>query len=257
MEGFLNVLEGCRHHGCGHLLFASSSSVYGANTRLPFSVQDNVDHPISLYAASKKANELMAHAYSQMKNKPPHPVYFASVTAEEKGLLGSRYLGAHPPIPAAQIALDLNYDAIPPIGVPESVNVTGAGRTSFYPTVERTAKAFRYEIEQDANPGAGHYYRSDHFSFARVGVPAFSIGAGVKFADHPKEWGKAQEDDYTANRYHRPGDEWRPDQNYTSDAKLAGFGLILGWEALSGTESIGWLPGDEFAAARVRGEKFP
>ena len=66
IEGFLNVLEGCRHHGCGHLLFASSSSVYGANTRLPFSVQDNVDHPISLYAASKKANELMAHAYSHL-----------------------------------------------------------------------------------------------------------------------------------------------------------------------------------------------
>jgi UDP-glucuronate 4-epimerase len=62
IEGFLNVLEGCRHHGCGHLLFASSSSVYGANTKLPFSVRDNVDHPISLYAASKKANELMAHA---------------------------------------------------------------------------------------------------------------------------------------------------------------------------------------------------
>src|SRR6202035_5349466 len=63
IEGFLNVLEGCRHQGCGHLLFASSSSVYGANTKLPFSTRDNVDHPISLYAASKKANELMAHAY--------------------------------------------------------------------------------------------------------------------------------------------------------------------------------------------------
>src|SRR4249919_3751672 len=66
LEGFVNVLEGCRHNDCRHLLFASSSSVYGANTRLPFSVQDNVDHPISLYAASKKANELMAHAYSHL-----------------------------------------------------------------------------------------------------------------------------------------------------------------------------------------------
>ena len=65
-QGFINVLEGCRHNGCRHLLFASSSSVYGANTKLPFSVQDNVDHPISLYAASKKANELMAHAYSHL-----------------------------------------------------------------------------------------------------------------------------------------------------------------------------------------------
>ncbi|MGA8899939.1 SDR family NAD(P)-dependent oxidoreductase, partial [Bradyrhizobium sp.] len=70
IEGFLNVLEGCRHHGCRHLLFASSSSVYGANTKLPFSVRDNVDHPISLYAASKKANELMAHAYSHLYRIP-------------------------------------------------------------------------------------------------------------------------------------------------------------------------------------------
>src|SRR6185312_9026908 len=66
IQGFLNVLEGCRHNGCQHLVFASSSSVYGANTKLPFSVRDNVDHPISLYAASKKANELMAHSYSHL-----------------------------------------------------------------------------------------------------------------------------------------------------------------------------------------------
>jgi UDP-glucuronate 4-epimerase len=79
IEGFMNVLEGCRHNGCGHLLFASSSSVYGANTRLPFSVQDNVDHPISLYAASKKANELMAHAYSHLYRIPATGMRFFTV----------------------------------------------------------------------------------------------------------------------------------------------------------------------------------
>jgi UDP-glucuronate 4-epimerase len=79
IQGFLNVLEGCRHHGCRHLLFASSSSVYGANTRLPFSVQDNVDHPISLYAASKKANELMAHAYSHLYRIPSTGLRFFTV----------------------------------------------------------------------------------------------------------------------------------------------------------------------------------
>ncbi len=62
LQGFVNVLEGCRHNGCRHLLYASSSSVYGANTQMPFSVHDNVDHPLSLYGASKKANELMAHS---------------------------------------------------------------------------------------------------------------------------------------------------------------------------------------------------
>src|SRR6201987_4523212 len=79
IEGFLNVLEGCRHNGCGHLLFASSSSVYGANTKLPFSVHDNVDHPISLYAASKKANELMAHTYSHLYGLPATGLRFFTV----------------------------------------------------------------------------------------------------------------------------------------------------------------------------------
>jgi UDP-glucuronate 4-epimerase len=79
IEGFINVLEGCRHNDCKHLLFASSSSVYGANTKLPFSVQDNVDHPISLYAASKKANELMAHAYSHLHGIPATGLRFFTV----------------------------------------------------------------------------------------------------------------------------------------------------------------------------------
>jgi UDP-glucuronate 4-epimerase len=79
IEGFLNVLEGCRHNECRHLLFASSSSVYGANSKLPFSVQDNVDHPISLYAASKKANELMAHANSHLYRIPASGLRFFTV----------------------------------------------------------------------------------------------------------------------------------------------------------------------------------
>jgi UDP-glucuronate 4-epimerase len=79
IEGFLNVLEGCRHNGCSHIVFASSSSVYGSNTKLPFSVHDNVDHPVSLYAASKKANELMAHAYSHLYRIPMTGVRFFTV----------------------------------------------------------------------------------------------------------------------------------------------------------------------------------
>lgn len=79
LTGFANVLEGCRHNGCRHLLFASSSSVYGANTKLPFSVHDNVDHPVSLYAATKKSNELMAHAYSHLYRIPITGLRFFTV----------------------------------------------------------------------------------------------------------------------------------------------------------------------------------
>jgi Zn-dependent M28 family amino/carboxypeptidase len=195
----------------------------------------------------------LAHAFAASSARPPHPVLFASVTAEEKGLLGSNYLGKHLPIPAAQIAIGLNFDAIPPIGVPESVNVTGAERTSFYPIVEKTAKAFGFAIQADAEPGAGHYYRSDHFSLARAGVPAFSINTGVKFAGHPPEWGRAQAEDYTAKRYHNTGDEYSPAMDFSSNAALAKFGFALGWQALLAKGTVNWLPGDEFEAARLHG----
>ena len=79
LEGFLNLLEGCRHHGCGHLIYASSSSVYGANAKLPFSVDDRTDHPVSLYAATKKANELMAYSYSHLYRIPTTGLRFFTV----------------------------------------------------------------------------------------------------------------------------------------------------------------------------------
>jgi Zn-dependent M28 family amino/carboxypeptidase len=192
----------------------------------------------------------LARAFSRSAARPPHPVLFASVTAEEKGLLGSEYLGKHLPIPASRIALDLNYDAILPLGIPEGVNVTGAERTTFFPVVQKTAKAFGYDIQPDAEPGAGHYYRSDHFSMARVGVPAFSINTSTKFRGHPPEWGKAQHDDYTAHRYHQPGDEYTPDMDFASNSELAKFGFALGWQELTAPQTVNWLPGDEFEAKR-------
>jgi Zn-dependent M28 family amino/carboxypeptidase len=197
----------------------------------------------------------LAHAFGTSAARPPHPVLFASVTAEEKGLLGSEYLGKHPPIPAAKIALDLNFDAIPPIGMPEEVNVTGAERTTLYPVVEKTAAAFGFAIRPDPEPGAGHYYRSDHFSFARVGVPSFSINTALKFSGHPPEWGKAQRDDYTAKHYHQPSDEYSPDMDFSSNAAIAKFGFALGWQALTARETVGWVPGDEFEAKRLESGK--
>jgi len=197
----------------------------------------------------------LAHAYGTAAVRPPHPVLFASVTAEEKGLLGSNYLGRHLPSPAAQIALDLNFDAVLPIGMPEAVSVTGAERTTFYPVVERTAEAFGFDIQPDAEPGAGHYYRSDHFSLARVGVPSFSINTALKFAGHPPEWARAQRDEYTATRYHQPSDVYTPDMDFSSNAALAKFGFALGWQALTAQQTVSWLPGEEFEAKRLQSAK--
>jgi Zn-dependent M28 family amino/carboxypeptidase len=192
----------------------------------------------------------MARAWSSMAIHPPHSVIFAAVTAEEQGLLGSEYLGQHPPIPAGQIALDMNYDMILPVGVPQQIDVNGAQRTSFYSTVQATAHRFGLTIVPDPRPSAGSYYRSDHFSLSRVGIPAFSIDPGSLFAGHDLAWGEAQEKEYNDNRYHNFSDNYSPGMDFRGNAKLARFGMELGWQALSAPATIRWNSGDEFEPAR-------
>ena len=196
----------------------------------------------------------MARAFAQSSLKPPHDMYFAAVTAEEQGLLGSQYLGMHPPIPAGQIALDLNYDMLLPIGIPRSVSLGGAERIDFWPTVQKVAKAFDLQLLPDPNPGAGHYYRSDHFSFARVGVPAFSVDQGDLFEGHDEAWGRAQDEDYNEHHYHQPSDEYQASWDFRGNAKLARFGFVLGWLASEQPHAIEWKQGDEFEAARKKSE---
>ena len=196
----------------------------------------------------------LARAFSVAKERPARSIIFASVTAEEQGLLGSEYLGKHPPIPAGKIALDLNYDDVQPRGAPEEVEVSGAERTTFYPWVQAMAKEFRLAIRPDARPEAGHFYRSDHFSLARVGIPSFSINEGMKFKGHDEAWGLAQDKEYTQKRYHQPSDEYRPEMDFTGDSAMARFGFALGWEAASFTRLIGWQKGDEFEAARTKSQ---
>src|SRR6266478_5171285 len=194
----------------------------------------------------------LARAFSVAREHPGRSVIFAAVTAEEQGLLGSEYLGKHPPVPAGKIALDLNYDDVKPLGAAEEVEVTGAERTTFYPWVQATAKEFRLAIRPDARPEAGHFYRSDHFSLARVGIPSFSINEGMKFKGHDEAWGIAQDKEYTEKHYHQPSDEYRLDMDFTGDSAMARFGYALGWEAASLTKLIGWQKSDEFEAARVK-----
>lgn len=193
----------------------------------------------------------IARVYSQAAQRPRRSILFSAVTAEEQGLLGSEYIGKHPPIPAGKISLGLNFDDVRPLGAAEEVQVSGAERTTFYPAVQATAQDFRFKIRPDARPEAGHYYRSDHFSLARVGIPAFSIDEGMKFKGHDEAWGLRQDADYTANHYHQPSDEYHPGMDYTSDAAMARFGFALGWEAANQAHLVGWKKGDEFERARL------
>ncbi len=196
----------------------------------------------------------LARAFGTAAQRPRRSILFAAVTAEEQGLLGSEYLGKHPPVAAGKIALDLNYDNVMPLGAPEEVQVAGAERTTFYPAVEATAKEFRLAIRPDALPEAGHFYRSDHFSLARVGIPAFSINEGMKYKGHPEAWGLEQEHEYVEKHYHQPSDEYHPEMDFVGDSAMARFGFALGWEAASLPKLIGWQKGDEFEAARAKSQ---
>jgi Zn-dependent M28 family amino/carboxypeptidase len=215
----------------------------------PAAVGDKIFHGAADNATGCGILMEMARAYASAKTPPPRNVYFASVTAEEQNLLGSKYLGMHPPEPIRDFTLDLNFDELLPIGVPTSVVANGSERTSFYPVVEKTAAALGLQIQPDRAPMAGIYYRSDHFSFARFGVPSFSVDEGTLFAGHTAEWGNRQKEDYDDHRYHRPTDIYEPNMDFRADAKLAQFGFLLGWQALS-SAPVTWNPGDEFEAAR-------
>jgi Zn-dependent M28 family amino/carboxypeptidase len=230
----------------GNVLYTAHYDHLGID---PAAVGDKIFHGAADNATGCGILMEMARAYAAAKTPPPRNVYFASVTAEEQNLLGSKYLGMHPPQPIRDFTLDLNFDELLPIGVPTSVVANGSERTSFYPVVEKTAAALGLQIQPDRAPMAGIYYRSDHFSFARFGVPSFSIDEGTLFAGHTAEWGNRQKQDYDDHRYHRPTDVYEPNMDFRADAKLAQFGFLLGWQALS-SAPVTWNPGDEFEAAR-------
>ncbi len=192
----------------------------------------------------------MARAYAHSAVRPRRSMIFASVTAEEQGLRGSEYLGKHLPVPAANVTLGLNFDGVAPYGIPQEIEVVGAERTTFYSTVEKVAKNFDLAITPDSNPSAGFYYRSDHFSLARVGIPAFSVNEGLKYEGHPREWGEQVEKEYNQKRYHQPADQFDPNWSFAGDVKMARFGFVLGWEAANQPAEIQWKSGDEFEAAR-------
>ncbi len=192
----------------------------------------------------------LARAFAGEPQKPKRSMLFSAVTGEEQGLRGSEYLGKHPPMPAGRISLDLNFDGVAPLGVPEETEVSGAERTTFYPVVLSTAKEFGLDVKPDSNPSAGYYYRSDHFSLARVGVPAFSVNEGLKYKGHDEAWGRQQEQEYVDKHYHQPSDEYRPDMDFRGDAAMARFGFALGWKAANMPQLVQWQPGDEFEAAR-------
>ncbi len=171
----------------------------------------------------------MARAWASMEPKPLRSAYFVAVTAEESGLIGSKYFADNPPIPAARIAANLNFDSYSPFGRVSDTVVTGAERTSFFSTVQSVAARHRLNIQADAHPESGGYFRSDHYSFARQGVPAFSVNMGGTYTGKPAGFAEEKRKEYGA-RYHQPTDEYRADWDFSGMEQFGRFGFALGVE---------------------------
>ncbi|MCS6954318.1 MAG: M28 family peptidase [Bryobacterales bacterium] len=188
----------------------------------------------------------LARFWAALEQKPRRSAVFVAVTAEEGGLRGSAYYAAHPAIPAAKTAVALNFDGFYPFGRTKDVVVTGAERTTLWPIVEQAARRMGLEIKPESRPEQGFYYRSDHFSFARAGIPAFSIKMGDEFFGKPEGYGRQLFEEYNAKHYHRPSDEYREDWDFSGIEQMARFGFLIGLDAANLPELPDWLPGSEF-----------
>jgi Zn-dependent M28 family amino/carboxypeptidase len=194
----------------------------------------------------------LARTWAAAKAKPKRSAVFLAVTAEEKGLLGSKYYAQHPAIPLSKTAINVNFDMILPLGVPESVVVTGAERTTAWPLVKAAAGRHELQIEPDPRAHLGIFYRSDHFSLARAGVPAFSVAAGSRIRGKPADFAKKAYQEFTEKAYHAPQDEVRPDWDYSGFPVLGGFALDVARAAADADRLPTWNPGDEFRPAREK-----
>lgn len=177
---------------------------------------------------------------------------FAFVGAEESGLLGSAYYAANPAVPMARTALNINYDGLYPFGATSDISLPGHERTTVRGTVEELAVRFGFDLTPDAHPEQGYYYRSDQFSLAKQGVPAFSVKSGSTFEARPAGWGQERVSRYRQEHYHQPSDEFQVDWDFAGVADLARFGLELGRIVGNQAELPTWEEGDEFRAARDR-----
>ena len=194
----------------------------------------------------------MARFWASLEQKPRRSAIFLAVTAEEGGLRGTDYYATHPFIPAGKTALALNFDGFHPWGRTKDVVLNGADRTTFWPQVQEAAQRMNLAIRPDPEPEQGSYYRSDHFSFARAGIPAFSVDMGEEFLGKPQGYGRKMLDEYEAKQYHMPSDEYREDWDFSGLEHIARFGFLLGQSAANLEELPTWNAGDEFLAARQK-----
>ncbi|MEP6800825.1 MAG: M28 family peptidase [Acidobacteriota bacterium] len=192
----------------------------------------------------------IARAYTRLPKPPRRTIVFASVTGEEQGLLGSEYLAKHPPVPAGDMAANINIDELNIWGRTRDISMIGIGKSSLdVPIAEILAMQGR-TLKADPFPDKGHFYRSDQFNFAKIGVPASYFDPGTDFIGKPAGWGEQQIDHYEKQEYHQPSDEYRDTWDLSGAIEDLQLDFYLGLRVANADAMPRWTPGDEFENAR-------
>jgi len=197
----------------------------------------------------------IAKAYRDMLPGASRSVLFLAVTAEESGLLGSEYFAEHPLVPLEKTAAVINIDALSPLGRAKDLEVVGYGASELEDLLYRAAKSQKRTLIPDRKPEAGRFYRSDHFNFAKAGVPALYVKSGTTLRDAPDGAGKARLDEYEAKRYHKPGDEYSGDWDVGGSVEDLRLLFEVGARVASETTWPAWREGNEFAPVREKSAK--
>jgi len=192
----------------------------------------------------------IASAIKALPQPPRRSTLILLVAAEEQGLIGSKYYGEHPTFPAGRIAADINFDSANIWGKTSDVTYIGLGKSSLDAVVKRAADYQQRVVKDDEFPDRGHFYRSDQFMLARVGVPALYLNPGVDVIGQPAGWGRAQQEDYTQKRYHQPSDEYDDTWNLDGMVQDAQLGFWCGLIVSDADQMPTWNAGDEFEATR-------
>jgi Zn-dependent M28 family amino/carboxypeptidase len=195
----------------------------------------------------------IAKAFAALPERPRRSILFLFVGVEEQGLLGSEYYAKHPTFPAGRIAANVNYDGGDIWGRTTDLTSVALGKSA---TLDRLVEALAARqgrtVVADPFPDRGHFYRSDQFNFAKIGVPAVYLNSGTDFRGRPPGWGKAAIETWEATQYHQPSDKLTPDWNFDGMIEDAQLGFHLGVALAQAEQMPTWNRGDEFEAARER-----
>jgi Zn-dependent M28 family amino/carboxypeptidase len=192
----------------------------------------------------------IARGFKALPKPPRRSILFLSVTAEEKGLLGSRYYAENPIYPLAKTVADINMDVLNVYGPTRDITVIGLGNSNLDDVLRQAAAERGRTLRPDPRPEVGSFYRSDHFSFAKQGVPALDTHAGIDYIGQPAGWGLKKQEDYTANDYHKPSDEIKADWNLEGAVEDLKLLAAVGYSVANSDRYPEWTPGTEFKAKR-------